>query len=148
MTSSSIAGSASGCAPFCPPLALAKLAQINRAPVMIGGAAKKHLTRHLAAINSALEAIGDGAAFVAGLELHVHVLSCEFADHVALELLRLLAAAELAALLVQPQPMFAFAVQELHSDVPVPRQIGRRAGVNRWLQVVRGPQCVSDSLTD
>src|SRR5690348_2906617 len=44
----------------CLPLTLAELAEIDRAAVVIGGAAEEHLALHLAVAHLPLEAIGDG----------------------------------------------------------------------------------------
>src|SRR5262245_25098799 len=54
---------------LCLPLAGTELAQIDRSAVVVGCAAQEHLAAHGAIGNGAFEAIGDGAAFVARLEL-------------------------------------------------------------------------------
>jgi len=56
------------------PLALAELAEIDRATVAVGGAAKKYVALHRAVVDGAFEAIGDGTALMARLELHAHSL--------------------------------------------------------------------------
>ncbi len=67
---------------------------------MIGGTAEEYVALHRTVVDGAFETIGDGAALMACLEFHTHVLCGKFADDAALELLRLLTAAELAALLL------------------------------------------------
>src|SRR5437764_1506173 len=97
------------------PLTLAELAEVHRAAMVVGCAAEDDFADHLAVGDLALETVGYGAAFVACLELHAHLLSCELADHVAFELLRLLVAGELAALLLQAQFVRPLAVEETHA---------------------------------
>ncbi len=48
------------------------------------------------------------------------------AGHRPIELLELLAAADLAALLLQRQPMLTLAVQEPHADIPVTGDVDLR----------------------